>query len=86
MQDRLHRLVHMGVGRQRRELRDHGGADRQVMRHRAQRHQMRLGGGREIDENADEDQYRIAEQAEEPECKRNPLADRRSNARGADEA
>ena len=64
------------LGRKRRELRHHRGAHRHAARHRAHRDQLRLRGGREIDEDRDEDQQRIAEQADEAERERDDLPDR----------
>ena len=75
MQQRVDRLLDAGRGLERRELRQHGGGDRYAARHRAQPDHLRLGGCGEINEDRDEDQQRIAEQADEAEAERDPLAD-----------
>ena len=64
----------MLVRRQCCELRHHGSGHRHAARHGAGRHDMRLRGSREIDEDRDEDQQRIAEQAEEAERRTRPIA------------
>src|SRR5207342_2947667 len=83
LQQRLHCLVDMCVRRQGRKLRHHGVGHRYPARSRAQRHHMRLGRGREIDENCDEDQDRVVHQPDEAEREGDELPDRSGDLSGA---
>ena len=69
----------MRLGRERGELRHHRRAHRHAARHRADGDEVRLGGGREVDEDRDEDQQRVVEQPDEAEREGDALADERGD-------
>ena len=82
-EQRVDRVGEARVGRQRGEARLHRLGDAEPARQLVDRRHLRLARGGDIDEDGDEDQQRIAEQAEEAEQEGEGLADRGGDAGGA---
>ena len=74
-QQRVDRLAEIGVDRDRREARLHRVADAHPLERLLRGAHLRLGGRGDIDEDGDEQEQRIAEQAEKPEAEGEGLAD-----------
>jgi len=83
-QQRLRRGIDVLVGRQRDQFGHHRRSHWYALRYGADRNQMRLRSGGKVNEDGDEDQQRIAEQADKTEYERDCLTDRGRDFGGAD--